>query len=238
MARDSFVFYKSWAEMMAKMPDKELAALTRALTCYQIGVEYTIDDPMVEAVFTMMKGQLDKDAEKYEEVCRIHRESGKKGGRPPKEDETKRLSEEPNETKRFYKKPSADEYDNDMNINMIIKEKDTPKGVSKEKKHKHGDKVLLTDTEYEKLKAEYGTLETEEAIRFLDDYIKEKAYKSKEHYLALRRWVFDAVAEQKQKRKRLTEKPRSGTNKFNTFEQRQNDMSELEARMFNRRVGT
>lgn len=225
MARDSFVFYKSWAEMMAKMPDKELAELTRALACYQIGAEYTIDDPMVEAVFTMMKGQLDKDAEKYEEVCRIHRESGKKGGRPPKEDETKRLSEEPNETKRLSEKPSADEYDNDMNINMIIKEKGTPKGVPKEKSTKRFSPPTLE--EVKSYCAERNN--SVDAEHFIDFYQRQDWYlsngrKMKDWRAAVRNWEY---------------RDKTKVNKFNAFEQRQQtNFDEIEARMFNRRVGT
>jgi len=35
------------------------------------------------------------------------------------------------------------------------------------------------------------------AIEFLSGYIEEKGYKSKSHYLAIRRWVIDAVSKQK-----------------------------------------
>ena len=55
MAKDSFVMYKSWAEMMTDMPDKELAELVKAIACYQTGKEYDIDNPMVAAVFNMTK---------------------------------------------------------------------------------------------------------------------------------------------------------------------------------------
>ena len=34
-------------------------------------------------------------------------------------------------------------------------------------------------------------------IEFLDEYIEMKGYKAKNHYLAIRRWVNDAVKEQK-----------------------------------------
>lgn len=69
-------------------------------------------------------------------------------------------------------------------------------------KHKYGEyqHVLLKDQELEKLKLDYGELETEEAIKFLDEYIEMKGYKSKNHNLVLRRWVFDAVKERKQKK--------------------------------------
>jgi hypothetical protein len=66
-----------------------------------------------------------------------------------------------------------------------------------EPKHKHGEhqKVLLTDSEFERLAADYGESLRDEAIIFLDAYIAEKGYKSQSHNLAIRRWVMDAVKE-------------------------------------------
>lgn len=71
----------------------------------------------------------------------------------------------------------------------------------KEQKHLYGEnkKVKLTDNEYQKLCDGFGIRETEEAIAFLDDYIAEKGYKSKSHYLAMRRWVFEAVKDRNKK---------------------------------------
>ena len=57
--------------------------------------------------------------------------------------------------------------------------------------------VLLKDEEIEKLKTEYGTGKTEQAIKYLDEYIEMKGYKAKSHYLAIKKWVFDALKERK-----------------------------------------
>lgn len=57
--------------------------------------------------------------------------------------------------------------------------------------------VRLTQKEHERLIADYGASETADAIVFLDEYIEEKGYKSKSHNLAMRRWVFAAVAGKK-----------------------------------------
>ena len=73
----------------------------------------------------------------------------------------------------------------------------------KEPKHKFGEynHVLLTDDEYQKLVDEYGDQETDKAIKYLDEYIEMKGTKYKSHYLALRKWVFDAIKEKKQEKK-------------------------------------
>ena len=71
----------------------------------------------------------------------------------------------------------------------------------KPQKRRHGEyqKVLLTDEELRKLTDEFGDEKTEKAITYLDEYIAEKNYKSRSHYLAIRRWVFDALDRQQKK---------------------------------------
>jgi len=55
--------------------------------------------------------------------------------------------------------------------------------------------VRLTDEELKKLNRDFGERDTEVAIKFLDEYIEDKGYKTKAktHYLAMRRWVYDAI---------------------------------------------
>ena len=69
-------------------------------------------------------------------------------------------------------------------------------------KHKYGEyqHVLLTDKERDRLMDEFGEAETSEAIKYLDEYIEMKGYKAKSHYLAIRKWVFDAVKRDKPKK--------------------------------------
>ena len=74
----------------------------------------------------------------------------------------------------------------------------------KPSKHKYGEyqHVLLTDSERDKLTADFGSYLLDKAITFLDEYIEEKGYKSKSHNLAIRRWVIGAVKEQEAKAQR------------------------------------
>lgn len=78
---------------------------------------------------------------------------------------------------------------NNSNNNISSNSKEKPK------KHKHGEykNVLLSDEELDKLKNEYGDKKTEQAIKYLDEAIEMKGYKYKSHYLALKKWVFDAI---------------------------------------------
>lgn len=72
-------------------------------------------------------------------------------------------------------------------------------------KHQYGEykHVKLTDYEKDKLIAEYGEDTFNKAVTYLDEYIEMKGYKAKSHYLAIRKWVLDALKER--------EKPRQGT---------------------------
>lgn len=71
----------------------------------------------------------------------------------------------------------------------------------KNKKHKYGEykHILLSDEEISKLKEEFGESETSEAITYLDEYIEMKGVKYKSHYMALKKWVFEAVKKNKYK---------------------------------------
>jgi hypothetical protein len=84
----------------------------------------------------------------------------------------------------------------------------------KDKKNIYGEyrHVRLTDPEKDKLVSEFGELETNEAIKFLDEYIEMKGYKAKSHYLAMRKWVFNAVKED-----RARKKPKQETNIYDAW---------------------
>ncbi len=116
--------------------------------------------------------------------------------------EQKKANKRPNkDLTKTQQRPNKDLTTNNNDNNEIMKEDNNPpiippfKEPQKQQKRKYGEfqHVKLTDDEYSKLCIEYGQTITERAIEFLDSYIEEKGYKSKSHYLALRRWVFDAV---------------------------------------------
>lgn len=76
-----------------------------------------------------------------------------------------------------------------------------PTRAPKPTKHKRGEysHVLLTEDQEAKLIDEYGEIVTAKAITFLDEYIEMKGYKAKNHYLAIKKWVIDAVKEREPK---------------------------------------
>lgn len=79
---------------------------------------------------------------------------------------------------------------------------DTPSAPAPTKtKHKYGEynNVRLTDDEMNKLNEELGAHMVTACITFLDEYIEMKGYKAKSHYLAIKKWVVNAVKERQPK---------------------------------------
>lgn len=112
--------------------------------------------------------------------------------------------------------------DNQQINNKKITTTKEDKEVKKNKKHIYGEykNVRLTDSELDKLKEEFGTKTADDCISYLDEYIEMKGTKYKSHYLAIRKWVIDAV------NKTNTQKKQN--NKFNNFSGRSYSNEELE----------
>ena len=100
----------------------------------------------------------------------------------------------------------------------------------KEIKHTFGEyqNVKLTDRQLSKLISEYDESTIDSAIKFLDEYIQEKGYKSKDHNLAIRRWVVAAV-------KGKQEKPKAKQTTFHNFDMKQDyDYDAIERQLLQR----
>lgn len=192
MRRSNLILNNEWESLFNGLPDDKAGKLIKAAFACHVGKEVKIDDPVLGAVFEMMATVIRENAEKYEQKC------------------------EQNAKNRRKKETGVDDCEGPLSTvndregsgrNKIkIKE-------NKDKKKIYGEykKVHLTEKEYQKLLEDFGEEKTEKAIRFLDEYIAEKGYKSKSHYLAIRRWVLEAVDEKKAK---------SPAGKFQNFDNR------------------
>ncbi len=129
---------------------------------------------------------------------------------------------------------SIDKKENSISKEDRVKEKDqstsdfTPDLEEKKVvKHKFGkfENVLLTDEEHQKLLA---LEEGQEAIDFMSEYRAYKGYKAKSDYLAIKKWVFDALKEQRRKQERLNSGYTTKAAKdFNCCDREQADDSHL-----------
>lgn len=86
----------------------------------------------------------------------------------------------------------------------VEKESPTDKPSSPAPKHKYGQykNVLLTEKEYNTL---IGMTDGKEAIDFYSEYRAYKGYTAKSDYLAIRKWAFNALKEQRTKQGKQTE---------------------------------
>lgn len=86
--------------------------------------------------------------------------------------------------------------------NLSIKESDEDK-PRLGGRHKYGQykNVLLSEEEYDKLHKDYEN--ADEAIEYLSEYIEMKGYKVKSYYLAMKKWVFRAIEEDKMRDKKI-----------------------------------
>ena len=181
MERESIVFYRSFYEAISQLQDAETKNKV-----YEAVFEYGLNGNEIEltgiagALFTAFKPQIDKNNKRYENSL--------KGGAPKGNSNAKK---QPKTTKEQPKTTKNNQ--------------DTTEKQPKTTKESYGTggNVKLTVTEYERLVNDYGAEKTTKAIELLDGYIADKGYKSKDNNRALRRWVFDAVDEQEQKRAKI-----------------------------------
>lgn len=104
--KKTFLMYKSWNPMLENLPYEKLGELMYSILLYQDGEENVEPtDPMVAAMFAMIKNTMEEDADKYAETCAKRSENGKQGGRPKKQEETKKETEKQEEANALEEKP-------------------------------------------------------------------------------------------------------------------------------------
>ena len=81
MEKKSFIIYDNWACLMSNLPVEKAGELIQAICNYKLTGEINIMDPSVNAMFVMIKEQLDVDADNYQKTCEKRKESGSKGGK-------------------------------------------------------------------------------------------------------------------------------------------------------------
>jgi len=175
-------------EMLSVEFNRPIQVIRLALTTFErFGMVRLIDNVLY--ISSWEKYQNIEGLEKIREQNRIRKQN---------ERERKKLIEE-SHVNGHVTVTQSHAIDIDIDIEEDIEE--DKKRIEKEKKHKYGAyaHVLLKDSELSSLNSQYGEPETHEAIKYLDEYIEMKGYKAKSHYLCIKKWVFDAVKEKKQK---------------------------------------
>ena len=196
--KNSFVLYTEQKAIFDKLSDEQAGKLIKAI--YEYVEKGKIDniDEITNIIITPFITILNKDMQKYEDIKKKRAEAGAKGGKQKVANAKNAKQKLANQAVYEY------EYVNDNdNVNNIEKENIKEKALSETKvstsdtakasKHKYGEykHVLLKDEELQKLQKDYSNWE--ELVKYLDEYIEMKGYKAKSHYLAIKKWVVDAV---------------------------------------------
>ena len=83
--KNSFIVRLELMEQLEMLSTDQIGALFMAMCRYvRDGDHPAFSDPMLKMLFSIVRAQLDRDAEKYEETCKARSEAGKRGGRPKK----------------------------------------------------------------------------------------------------------------------------------------------------------
>lgn len=126
MIKKSFVLYTDSREIIEKLTNEQAGILIKAIMRYSAGEEPPEMDALTDIVFSTIRIYLDKDFEKYKEICIKRKEAGKKGGAPKGNKNAEKQSKQANALKNNQnKQKQAKQPDNDNdndNDNEIIKE--------------------------------------------------------------------------------------------------------------------
>lgn len=116
--KKAFYLYNDYIDHVKLMSDEDAGKLFKAILEYENDLEVQELSGVAAMAFSFIKNQLDRDSNKYEEICRKNRENGMKGGRPRKNTQKQSnrtvVEENPNnrpvfemeETEKQEKKPA------------------------------------------------------------------------------------------------------------------------------------
>lgn len=180
MAKNNFLLSDEWKSMFTALPDEKAGQLIKAAFMYHAGEDVEIDDPVLEAVFCMVKAKIDENDSKYEEICQKRAESARAS-------KCKQMQANASKCEQ-----TAPDNDNDSDSEYVLNTKDTHI-KKKHIKHKYGEykHVLLSDEEYGRLCEEYGEPIVLKAIKVVDEYCQTSGKTYKDYNLVLRKWGVD-----------------------------------------------
>lgn len=79
-----YMTYREAALMFSLMPDNDAAQAIKATVDYYLYGEATELTGVAAKVFEIMRADIDRGKEKYQEICDRNEKNGQKGGRPRK----------------------------------------------------------------------------------------------------------------------------------------------------------
>lgn len=218
------IFYESFYEAIRELPDADRLAAYDAICKYGCTGEQPEVSGVVKVIFTLVKPQIDANERRAA--------SGKKGGRPRKISEEMPEAPEsmpPEDSDQGGKPETASgEGEEDQSKNQDQEEtsaKKTAKKREKEPRHKYGanGKVLLSDRDLEKLKAEFPA-DWQQWIDRVDGYCQQMGKSYSDYLQTIRNW-----AKKDKEQGRNTGKASGYKNRFDNFTPSDTDYSIFES---------
>ena len=184
MAKGNLILEKDWRKLFCELPDEDAGKLIKAAFSCHDGEAVTLDNPVLGAVFSMIKGKIIENDAKYQKKCEQNAKN--RAGSETEKDERKQTLTAVNERQRT-------EGNKKENIKDKVKEKEK-EVKEKEIRHRHGEykHILLTEQQYSDLLAEYGDALTKAAIDKVDKYCEETGKRYKNYFLVIKRWGVEA----------------------------------------------
>jgi len=105
--KKSFLLYIDSLIILDHLSDEQCGILFKAIRDYAKGEDIVLDT-MLNIAFLPIRNQIDRDMEKYENICERNRENGSKGGRPSKPKKPNGLSGNPNKPKKAHNDTDTD----------------------------------------------------------------------------------------------------------------------------------
>ena len=145
--KNSFILYTEIWPAIQKLDMEQRGKLFTAIMKHALGEEPEKLDILTDVIFTFIKSQLDRDEQKYQEVCKRRAEYGRRGGlataKQKQAKATKSKQDQANQADNDNENDNENDNDND-NENENDNEAQAPEGLS-----------LLPGTELE-LRRKYG----------------------------------------------------------------------------------
>ena len=217
MKDPAFLFYSSdFLSGTLLMSDEDVGKYIRLL-CLQhqkghlkekdmLSICKTFNEEIFNKFVKDNEGNYYNERLEYESNKRKAYSESRRNNRKKKE-ENETYEEDMKNICNTYEKHMGNENENII-INKNINKKDNrvigeeeKKDTAKASKHKYGEykNVLLKDEELQTLQKKYTNWQ--DLITYLDEYIEMKGYKAKSHYLAINKWVVEAVNQKNKKTK-------------------------------------
>lgn len=123
--KESMVFYKEWKDVLNEYSPEERCHAYEAIFDYAF-LNVTPEDKLIRGITSLMRIRIDKDQERYHNICQKRAEAGKKGGKKRTEnlDQCKQMQANASKCNQVQATQADNDYDNDYVYNSFLIETD------------------------------------------------------------------------------------------------------------------